>query len=108
MAGPVLIDPKSLFDTHHPPAQELLAECVHCGFCLPACPTYLLWREEMDSPRGRIYLMQMALNGNAEAMDATMVQHFDRCLGLHELHDRLSFRREIRQAHRGHARPSRT
>jgi glycolate oxidase iron-sulfur subunit len=81
VSGPALIDPKSLFDQHHPPAQELLAECVHCGFCLPACPTYLLWRQEMDSPRGRIYLMQMALNGKAEAIDATMVQHFDRCLG---------------------------
>lgn len=81
MSGPALIDPKSLFDPHHPPAHELLAECVHCGFCLPACPTYLLWREEMDSPRGRIYLMKTALEGDADALDATMVQHFDRCLG---------------------------
>lgn len=81
MSGHALIDPKSLFDDHHPPAQRLLSECVHCGFCLPVCPTYQLWREEMDSPRGRIYLMKMALDGNAAAIDSSMVQHFDRCLG---------------------------
>jgi glycolate oxidase iron-sulfur subunit len=67
------------FDDHHPPAAELIDDCVHCGFCLPACPTYLLWGEEMDSPRGRIYLMKEGLEG--EAMDQTMVRHFDQCLG---------------------------
>jgi glycolate oxidase iron-sulfur subunit len=57
----------------------LVADCVHCGFCLPTCPTYLLWGEEMDSPRGRIYLMKQRLEG--EPLDDTMVQHFDQCLG---------------------------
>lgn len=71
----------SLFDPHHPPADELLRECVHCGFCLPACPTYVLWREEMDSPRGRIYLMKSALEGKISVMDEQFVAHFDRCLG---------------------------
>ena len=58
---------------------DLIADCVHCGFCLPTCPTYLLWGEEMDSPRGRIYLMKNLLEG-APLDDAT-VGHFDACLG---------------------------
>ena len=82
MAGSTQTVPvTALFDSHHPPADELLRDCVHCGFCLPACPTYVLWHEEMDSPRGRIYLMQMAASGKASAMDRSFVEHFDRCLG---------------------------
>jgi glycolate oxidase iron-sulfur subunit len=57
----------------------LAGDCVHCGFCLPVCPTYQLWGEEMDSPRGRIHLMNQVLNG-AELNDAT-AEHLDRCLG---------------------------
>jgi glycolate oxidase iron-sulfur subunit len=52
---------------------------VHCGFCLPTCPTYVLWGEEMDSPRGRIYLMKEGLEG--EPMTDSMVSHWDACLG---------------------------
>jgi len=59
--------------------REVANDCVHCGFCLPACPTYQLWAEEMDSPRGRIYLVNQILDG-AELTPAT-AQHFDRCLG---------------------------
>ncbi len=59
--------------------RELASDCVHCGFCLPACPTYELWGEEMDSPRGRIYLMAQVLDG-AELSTAA-AGHFDRCLG---------------------------
>jgi glycolate oxidase iron-sulfur subunit len=54
--------------------------CVHCGFCLPTCPTYLLWGEEMDSPRGRIYLMRGAMDGRLE-LTSSLVRHFDACLG---------------------------
>jgi glycolate oxidase iron-sulfur subunit len=59
---------------------DLLRECVHCGFCLPTCPTYVLWNEEMDSPRGRIYLMEALVDGQL-ALSPTVTQHFDRCLG---------------------------
>jgi glycolate oxidase iron-sulfur subunit len=64
------------------PTGELRAaasDCVHCGFCLPSCPTYQLWGEEMDSPRGRIHLITQALAG-AELTEAAAA-HFDRCLG---------------------------
>jgi len=59
---------------------ELIADCVHCGFCLPTCPTYQLWHEEMDSPRGRIHLMSALVDGSLELTD-TVAEHFDRCLG---------------------------
>jgi glycolate oxidase iron-sulfur subunit len=59
--------------------RALASDCVHCGFCLPACPTYQLWGEEMDSPRGRIHLITQILDtGQGTAAAAT---HFDRCLG---------------------------
>lgn len=67
------------FDDHHPPRLDLISDCVHCGFCLPSCPTYVLWGEEMDSPRGRIYLMKQGLDG--EPMTDSMGRHIDRCLG---------------------------
>ena len=59
---------------------ELIADCVHCGFCLPSCPTYTLWHEEMDSPRGRIHLMGGLVDGSIPLTD-TVAEHFDRCLG---------------------------
>jgi glycolate oxidase iron-sulfur subunit len=71
--------PEPAFDGIHPPSAALLGDCVHCGFCLPTCPTYALWGEEMDSPRGRIYLMQLGLGG--APLSPTMVGHFDACLG---------------------------
>ncbi len=69
-----------VFDTHHPPSTEIIEKCVHCGFCLPVCPTYVLWGQEMDSPRGRIYLMKLASEGATE-MTSNWVSHFDSCLG---------------------------
>ncbi|NYD43417.1 glycolate oxidase subunit GlcF [Nocardioides panaciterrulae] len=71
--------PGGAFDEHHPPDAALVGDCVHCGFCLPTCPTYALWGEEMDSPRGRIYLMKEGLEG--EPMTDSMVEHWDACLG---------------------------
>jgi glycolate dehydrogenase iron-sulfur subunit len=70
----------SAFDAHHPPSNAIIEKCVHCGFCLPVCPTYVLWGQEMDSPRGRIYLMKLASEGAAE-MNTNWVSHFDSCLG---------------------------
>jgi glycolate oxidase iron-sulfur subunit len=61
--------------------QALISECIHCGFCLPTCPTYgPLWQEEMDSPRGRIHLMDALVQGEIP-LSGTVVEHFDRCLG---------------------------
>ncbi len=59
---------------------DLLADCVHCGFCLPACPTYASWGNEMDSPRGRIDLMKGVHEG-AIVLDDAVRGHFDACLG---------------------------
>jgi glycolate oxidase iron-sulfur subunit len=67
------------FDTIRPPEKDLIEDCVHCGFCLPTCPTYHLWGEEMDSPRGRIVLMSEAREGTE--LSEQMVTHWDRCLG---------------------------
>jgi glycolate oxidase iron-sulfur subunit len=55
--------------------------CVHCGFCLQACPTYLALEDENDSPRGRIVLMQGVLAGDIDVSDAAMNSHLSRCLG---------------------------
>ena len=60
--------------------EQLTKACVHCGFCLPTCPTYVLWDEEMDSPRGRIQLMEKTAQGTLR-LSPTVVEHFDRCLG---------------------------
>ncbi|MGQ4330130.1 (Fe-S)-binding protein [Streptomyces hayashii] len=68
------------FDETNPPRRELLDDCVHCGFCLPSCPTYLLDGKEMDSPRGRIHLMDLADRGEVP-LDATFARHIDGCLG---------------------------
>jgi glycolate oxidase iron-sulfur subunit len=75
-----IVSNTGIFDDHHPPSRELVDDCVHCGFCLPACPTYLLWGQEADSPRGRIYLMRAGLEGRA-AWNDSYQRHFDTCLG---------------------------
>ena len=57
----------------------LIKTCIHCGFCLPTCPTYVVWGEEMDSPRGRIVLMREANDTSREL--GNLATHIDRCLG---------------------------
>ncbi|MFK7801794.1 MAG: heterodisulfide reductase-related iron-sulfur binding cluster, partial [Anaerolineae bacterium] len=73
----------SIDPNEHGPRGEAMAgavqSCVHCGFCLAACPTYSVLGEEMDSPRGRIYLMKNVLEGSIEAEEAQ--PYIDRCLG---------------------------
>jgi glycolate oxidase iron-sulfur subunit len=68
------------FDSHRPPEQDVVDDCVHCGFCLDTCPTYVLWGAEADSPRGRIVLINDGLEEESSMSDE-MVTHFDRCLG---------------------------
>lgn len=61
--------------------EERLSHCVHCGFCLPVCPTYVRLRDENDSPRGRLHLMRAVAGGRLETGDETFAVHIDRCLG---------------------------
>jgi len=63
-----------------PRARTPADDCVHCGFCLPVCPTWQSWQQEMDSPRGRIDLFR-ALDDGRLRMSPAVVEHFDRCLG---------------------------
>src|SRR5688500_12472591 len=59
-------------------AEAILRTCVHCGFCLATCPTYQLLGDELDSPRGRIYLMKQVLEGEPVTQKTQL--HLDRCL----------------------------
>ena len=67
--------------TRHALDRALIDKCVHCGFCLPTCPTYMLWGEEMDSPRGRIYLMKAGVEGRAEIDAVVRRSTSTACLG---------------------------
>jgi glycolate oxidase iron-sulfur subunit len=70
----------SAWDPQRPPDPELIKDCVHCGFCLPTCPSYTVFSGEMDSPRGRIVLMRVGHEPGATFSDDMRI-HFDRCLG---------------------------
>lgn len=70
----------SAFDSIRAPEAAVMDKCVHCGFCLPACPTYVLWGNEMDSPRGRIWMMRKSAEGDAP-LDQNFRTHMDNCLG---------------------------
>src|SRR5690606_2849168 len=68
-----------LADPHVAEAEAILRKCVHCGFCTATCPTYVELGNELDSPRGRIYLIKDMLE-NGRAADEEVVTHIDRCL----------------------------
>ena len=74
------VEPGAAPEAQAPAGRSPADDCVHCGFCLPTCPTYVSWGEEMDSPRGRIDLFR-ALGDGRIALDDQVVSHFDRCLG---------------------------
>ncbi len=65
---------------NQPDFRRKLDQCIHCGLCLPACPTYSINQLEMDSPRGRIALMRAAADGRI-GLDGAFQEHIDLCLG---------------------------
>ncbi len=71
--------PEQLADPDTAESNKILRACVHCGFCTATCPTYVLLGDELDSPRGRIYLIKDMLE-NERAPSAEVVKHVDRCL----------------------------
>ncbi|MCO6421744.1 glycolate oxidase subunit GlcF [Sinorhizobium meliloti WSM1022] len=71
--------PEQLADPHVAESETILRKCVHCGFCTATCPTYVVLGDELDSPRGRIYLIKDMLE-NGRAADSETVTHIDRCL----------------------------
>lgn len=102
--------PQQLADPNVAVTERILRACVHCGFCTATCPTYLLTGDELDGPRGRIYLAKDMLEKNRPA-DATTVKHLDRCLtclscmttcpsGVHYMHLIDHARRHIEETYR--------
>ncbi len=96
-------------DPHIQRSEEVLRACVHCGFCTATCPTYVLLGDELDSPRGRIYLIKQMLEEDRPA-DAATVKHIDRCLsclscmttcpsGVHYMHLVDHARRHIEETY---------
>ncbi|MGC4024303.1 MAG: glycolate oxidase subunit GlcF [Mesorhizobium sp.] len=71
--------PEQLADPHVAESEKILRKCVHCGFCTATCPTYVTLGNELDSPRGRIYLIKDMLE-NGRPADEEIVRHVDRCL----------------------------
>src|SRR5579863_3020468 len=71
--------PAQLLDPDTQASEKILRACVHCGFCTATCPTYLLLGDELDGPRGRIYLIKNMLESGGK-VPAETVTHIDRCL----------------------------
>jgi len=102
--------PDQLKDPAIAHSNEILRSCVHCGFCTATCPTYQVLGDELDSPRGRIYLIKDMLENNRDP-DAKTVKHIDRCLsclacmttcpsGVHYMHLVDHAREYIEQRHK--------
>src|SRR5205814_4229324 len=102
--------PEQLQDPHLAVANQILRKCVHCGFCTATCPTYVLLGDELDSPRGRIYLIKNMLERGGAPGPET-VKHIDRCLsclacmttcpsGVHYMHLVDHGRRHIERHYR--------
>ncbi len=102
--------PAQLNDRHIAASEKILRSCVHCGFCTATCPTYLLLGDELDSPRGRIYLIKDMLENDRPA-SPEVVKHVDRCLsclscmttcpsGVHYMHLVDHARAHIEKTHR--------
>src|SRR5262245_20265158 len=102
--------PEQLADPHIQVANQILRTCVHCGFCTATCPTYVLLGDELDSPRGRIYLIKNMLE-RGEAAAPETVKHIDRCLsclscmttcpsGVHYMHLVVDARVHIERTYR--------
>ena len=77
-------------------ADAILRKCVHCGFCTATCPTYQLLGDELDGPRGRIYLMKQVLEGKPATVKTQL--HLDRCLTCRVVRNHLPFRGAVRAA----------
>jgi len=75
-----IVPPSSGPLQRHTHTYDLMRQCIHCGFCLPTCPTYAVLGVEMDSPRGRIYQMQAVADGRLEVSD-DFVEHMNCCVG---------------------------
>ena len=104
--------PEQLRDPATARSNQILRTCVHCGFCTATCPTYQVLGDELDSPRGRIYLIKDMLEAGRPA-DAKTVKHIDRCLSLPRLHDHLPVGRALHaprrprpRLHRGDLQPA--
>jgi glycolate oxidase iron-sulfur subunit len=91
--------PEQLKDPAIQRSNEILRTCVHCGFCTATCPTYQVLGDELDSPRGRIYLIKDMLE-NGRPADEKTVKHIDRCLSLPGLHDDLPLGRALHASRR--------